>query len=271
MNARTPLDLGVSVVLYKTPMSAIAPLLADLQSGGAAKIYVVDNSPPGFDACGDRNQSEIVDRFCAGRNLGYGRAHNIAIRRSVDTYKYHLVCNPDIAIPTNTISILADYMDNHAEVGLCMPKLLGPDGEIQYCCRQSPLALDYASQIFLPRTWGKRRRDALEMRSCDYDSPMEVQCLSGCFMLFRSEVLRRVGGFDERFFMYFEDFDLSVRAGAIARNIYYPGAYVIHERQSAHRKSWHLRLAFAKSAAQYFSKWGWFATRIPKRDESLAR
>ena len=65
MKPKTPLNLGVSVVLYKTPMSVIAPLLAELQSGGAAKIFVVDNSPPGFDDSADRYQSEIVDRFCS--------------------------------------------------------------------------------------------------------------------------------------------------------------------------------------------------------------
>ena len=102
------------------------------------------------------------------------------------------------------------------------------------------------------------------MRSFDYDSPMEVQCLSGCFMFFRSEVLHRVGGFDERFFMYFEDFDLSLRSSSIARNVYFPEAYVVHERQSAHRRSWRLKLIFAQSALLYFSKWGWFSTRVPE-------
>jgi len=78
-------------------------------------------------------------------------------------------------------------------------------------------------------------------------------------MFFRSDVLRRLGGFDERFFMYFEDFDLSIRAKDLARNVYYPSAYVVHERQSAHKKSWRLKFVFAKSACLYFSKWGWIS------------
>jgi len=264
MDAKPPLSLAVSIVLYKMPMSAIAPLLADLQSAGVSKIIVVDNSPAGFDQSGDPPRSGIVERFRTGRNLGYGKAHNTAIRRSAGTYKYHLICNPDIAIPEHAISSIMEFMEANPQIGLCMPKLVGTDGEIQYCCRRSPLALDYLSQLLLPRTWGRRRRHALEMRSCDYHQRMEVPCLSGCFMFFRSDVLRRLGGFDERFFMYFEDFDLSLRSRAIAKNVYFPDTYVIHERQSAHKKSWRLKLTFARSACLYFCKWGWFATRVPK-------
>jgi GT2 family glycosyltransferase len=263
MHVKPPPSVGVSVVLYKTPMSCVAPLFADLERAGATKIFVIDNSPFGFDEAGDQYQSDVVDRIRVGQNLGYGRAHNIGIRRSVGTYKYHLICNPDISIPRDAISLMVQFMEANAEVGLCMPKLVGVDGEMQYCCRRSPLALDYISQIVLPRTWGRRRRETLEMRSCDYRLQMDVQCLSGCFMFFRSEVLRRLGGFDERFFMYFEDFDISVRSQMLARNIYFPTTHVVHERQSAHKKSWRLKLAFAKSAVLYFSKWGWLSTQVP--------
>ena len=114
MGARPPLSLSVSIVLYKTPMSAIAPLLADLQSAGAAKIFVIDNSPSGFDKSGDEYQSAVVERLCTGRNLGYGKGHNIAIRRSVGTYKYHLICNPDIAIPGQATSAGARFRQQSA-------------------------------------------------------------------------------------------------------------------------------------------------------------
>jgi GT2 family glycosyltransferase len=257
-----PFSLAASIVLYRTPMSGIATLLAQLKRAGTAKIFVIDNSPPGFDTTADRYGSEMVERICTGRNLGYGKAHNIAIARSIETYEYHLICNPDISIPPGTIAGLVDFMESHPDVGLCMPKLLGADGQMQYCCRRSPLLLDYLSQIVAPHTWGRRRKEDLEMRSQNYDERMEVQCLSGCFMLFRSDVLRRLGGFDERFFLYFEDFDLSLRSSLIAKNVYYPAASVIHERQSAHRRSWRLKRVFARSAFDYFRKWGWFSPSI---------
>ena len=240
------------------PISAIGKLLEELKRGGAAKIFVIDNSPPGFNASADQHHSEMIERVSTGRNLGYGRAHNIAIARSADVYDYHLICNPDISIPDGTLATLVDFMDRNADVGLCMPMLVDPDGGMQYCCRRSPVALDYLSQIVAPRSWGRRRRLALEMRSRDYHQLMEAPCLSGCFMLFRSSVLRRLEGFDERFFLYFEDFDLSLRASFIARNVYLPTAQIVHERQSAHRASWRLKAVFAWSAMTYFAKWGWF-------------
>jgi GT2 family glycosyltransferase len=254
-------SISASIVLYKTPISAISTLIAELRRAGVAKIFVVDNSPTGFDKSVDLYGSDLVERICTGRNLGYGRAHNIAIARTGDGYSYHLICNPDIAVPPDTIPLMTEFMESNTEVGLCMPKLVGPDGQLHYCCRRSPLALDYLSQLIMPRSWGLRRRSKLEMRYCNYDQQMEVPCLSGCFMFFRNSVLRRLGGFDERFFLYFEDFDLSLRSTKLARNVYFPRAHVVHERQSAHKKSWRLKAIFAMSAFQYFSKWGWFSTR----------
>jgi GT2 family glycosyltransferase len=262
MTENRSLDLSVSIVLYKTPMCRIAPLLDELQKARVAKVFVVDNNPPGFVESGDLDQVQHVERYCTGRNIGFGPAQNIAIRKAVGRYKYHLICNPDIELPEGALSSMMDYMERNPEVGLSMPKLVGIDGEMQFCCRRSPVALDYISQLLLPRSWGKRRRDSLEMRSYNYDEPMEVQCLAGCFMFFRSDVLRKLGGFDERFFLYFEDFDLSRRSQKLAKNIYLPSTHVVHERQSAHRKSWHLKTEFALSAIRYFTKWGWFSPRL---------
>ncbi len=242
-------------------MSAISGLIADLRRAGVDKIFVVDNSPEGFDKSAHLYGSETVERICTGHNLGYGRAHNIAIARAGGGFDYHLICNPDIAVPPDTIPLMTEFMESNTEVGLCMPKLVGSDGQLHYCCRRSPLALDYLSQLIMPRSWGRRRKATLEMRNCDYDQQMEVPCLSGCFMFFRSSVLRTLGGFDERFFLYFEDFDLSLRSTRMGRNVYFPRAYVVHERQSAHKKSWRLKMVFAMSAFLYFSKWGWFFAR----------
>lgn len=251
-------DVGVSIVIYRTPLAAIAPLIDSLKTAGAERIYVVDNGP-----VDDETAAGRVEILRPGRNLGYGKGHNLAIRRSVRLHRYHLICNPDIVLPAGALQALIGFMDANPEVGLCMPRLVGPDGQMQFCCRRSPVVQDYLSQVLLPRSWGLRRRLSLEMRSHDYLSPMEVPCLAGCFMLFRSRVLADLDGFDERFFMYFEDFDLSLRAMTRARNVYYPSVQVIHERQSAHRRSLKLKFVFARSAFQYFGKWGWFRSRPP--------
>ena len=252
-------SIAVSIVLYKTPFSEIEQLVADFLMQGVDKIFVVDNGPLEFDTFRNAPQSDLVERVRAGKNLGYGRAHNLAIARSAAArYKYHIVCNPDIDLAGNLVTTLLEYMELHTDVGLCMPKLIGTDGLEQHCCRRSPLLWDYASQVIFPRSWGRRRKYFLEMRDRDYGAAMEVECLSGCFMMFRSSILWELRGFDERFFMYFEDFDLSMRARRLARNVYLPLTHVIHGRRSEHRRSWRLRAAFAVSAIRYFSKWGIF-------------
>jgi len=266
--------LAASIVLYETPLERIEPLLSQLQAGGVAEVYIIDNTPGSPSADTARAAARLVERFAAGgsplelhypgKNLGYGRGHNIAIKRSTPKYKYHLICNPDITLGDDTLAVLHDFMESNPEVGLCMPKLVGPDGETHFCCRRSPVALDYLSQLLMPGSWGRRRKDSLEMRSCDYEQTMEVACLSGCFMFFRSEVLNPLGGFDERFFLYFEDLDLSARARKLAKNVYFPYTWVVHERQSGHRTSWRLKARFAASACRYFAKWGWVSSSADK-------
>lgn len=255
------ISVAVSIVLFKTPISEVEQLISDFLQQGVARVFVIDNSPLSFDTFANAPSTEFVEQVRVGENLGYGRAHNLAIARSVDSFKYHIVCNPDIRLASNLVATLIEYMETHLDVGLCMPRLIGSDGLEQYCCRRSPLLWDYVSQLIFPKSWGLKRKHSLEMRDCDYAEIMEVECLSGCFMMFRSSVLRELGGFDRRFFMYFEDFDLSMRAKRFARNIYLPLTYAIHGRRSEHRRSWRLRIAFAISAIQYFAKWGVFWKR----------
>jgi GT2 family glycosyltransferase len=94
-----------------------------------------------------------------------------------------------------------------------------------------------------------------------YDHELQPECLSGCFMFLRSEVLARIGGFDERFFMYFEDFDLSRRVRKASGTLYYPRVGIVHEHRSGHRRSLRLLRIFATSALLYFNKWGWWESR----------
>ena len=249
MIANQQIDIAVSIVLFKTPISENEQLIAYFLKQGVKKVFVVDNSPPRFDTFGDTRASEFVEHVRAGKNLGYGRAHNLAITRSVDKFKYHIVCNPDIALANDLVAILTGYMEAHLDVGLACLDLIGTDGLGNIAAADRRCCRDYLSQLIFPKTLGLRRKHLLEMRDRNYAQIMEVECLSGCFMMFRSSVLRELAGFDSGFFMYFEDFDLSMRAKRIARNMFLPFTYVIHERRSEHRRSWRLRVAFRDLSA----------------------
>jgi hypothetical protein len=257
--AQTTLSLGASIVLYRTAACAVAPLVRDLLAQGAGRVYLIDNSGGSFDAFRGWPGHERVVTLSSPRNLGYGSGNNLAIRTSVMQHKYHLVCNPDITLGPGVLPMLYALMEDRPEVGLCMPRVVGTDGSVQHLCKRSPVAIDYLSRLLPPRSWSQRRRFRMEMRDHSYEEEMEADCLSGCFMFFRSSVLAALHGFDERFFLYFEDFDLSRRSRRIATNLYYPRAQVVHVHAREHRRSWRVRMHFVLSAVRYFSKWGWFA------------
>lgn len=258
MSGAAPLSLGVSIVLYRTKIREIDTLVRQLLEQGAAMIYLVDNSPPSFETFGDWVPPERVQINRVGRNLGYGRGHNIPIRESARHFRYHLICNPDILLGPGVLDALYDVMERRSEVGLVMPRVRGPDGEQHYLCKRAPSPLDYLPSSLTPRGWRTRRRAHFEMRDYSYDEEMHPECLSGCFMFMRASVLERLGGFDDRFFMYFEDFDLSRRVRRIADTLYYPRVHVIHEHRRGHRRSLRLLRIFGTSAVHYFNKWGWW-------------
>jgi GT2 family glycosyltransferase len=251
-------SIGASIVLYRTPVQSVETLIHALLEQGASRVYLIDNSPLSFPTFERWSAPDKVTVIRHGRNVGYGAGHNLAIRESIQRHSYHLVSNPDIHLGPGVLSALKNLLDSRPDVGLAMPRILGLDGEQALLCKRAPSPVDFIPAPLVPSAWRKRRRAYFEMRDHSYDREFEVECLSGCFMFFRSSILARTDGFDERFFMYLEDFDLSRRARRIARNLYFPGVHVVHEHKRGHAGSWKLRWAFARSILTYFSKWGWF-------------
>jgi len=105
-----PLSLGASIVLYRTPVRSILPLVEQFLAQGVSLLYLIDNSPAGFDAFAGWEPPERVVTIATRINLGYGRANNIAIRDSVRRHEFHLVCNPDITLGANLLTELCDYL-----------------------------------------------------------------------------------------------------------------------------------------------------------------
>ena len=192
------------------------------------------------------------------RNIGFGAAHNIAIK--LGKGKYHLVLNPDIIFTENTIEKLINFMEENSDVGLVSPKIIFPDGRIQYLCKRSPCLFDLCLRRFTPgflQNLFKKRIDYFEMRETGYNKIMDVPYLSGSFMLFRRSILEKIGGFDENFYMYFEDADITQRAAEISRTVFYPYTSVIHLWERGSHKNIKLLFISLVSTAKYFNKWGW--------------
>jgi GT2 family glycosyltransferase len=255
--------LNISIVLYHNREEQIKKAIkSGLNTDLNITLYLVDNSST--DSLGEleRIDKRIVYIF-NNSNLGFGKAHNIALKKSIEkNIPYHLVLNPDVYFEKGILEELYDFMENNKDVGLVIPKVLYPDGNIQYLCKLLPTPLDLFGRRFLNfgpfKKIVEKRNEIYELRFTGYDKIMEVPYLSGCFMFIRTEVLKKVGLFDERFFMYLEDTDLSLRIHRIAKTVYYPYVYIYHEYGKGSYKSLKLLYYHIKSAIKYFNKYGWF-------------
>lgn len=225
------------------------------------KLYVVDNSSN--DELRDFVKDNARIRYIHSLNLGYGSGHNVAIRKSIeDKSDYHVVLNPDIYWEGDVIGELARYMDDNPDVGQVMPKIVYPDGSTQYLCKLLPTPMDLIGRRFIPiKSYQDKHDYKYELHWTGYDRLMEVPSLSGCFMFMRISVLKQVGAFDERFFMYAEDLDLCRRIGEISGTMYYPDVSVVHEYEKGSYKNKKLLKYHISSIIKYFNKWGWLFDR----------
>ena len=249
-------NLNVSIVLFNSDITQITNLIKILQANRSFnKIYLVDNSPSRNNLFNVSNENYIY----TGKNIGYGAGHNIAIKKTIDEgVKYHLVLNPDVYFDESTICKIVKFIDSNENIGLLMPKIVYPDGKIQHLCKLLAAPLDLFGRRFIPfKKFVAKRNYKYELLFTGYDKTMQVPSLSGCFMFMRTEVLKNVGGFDERFFMYCEDVDLSRRIGQIAKTVFYPEVEVIHNYEKGSYKNLKLLKYHILSAIKYFNKWGW--------------
>lgn len=270
--------LRVSIVSYASDEAQLGTALrtllaacrAPLRDGRlvAVDIVLVDNGPaPAERIKLDRliaavapvvPPGAIVRRAGRGDNVGFGGGHNSTIAADSE---FHLVLNPDVELDEDALSAALRFMDEHPECGLLAPAIRGEDGAPQYLCKRYPSILDLLLRGFAP-TWVRerfRRRLAhYEMRDVIGDRVVwQPAIVSGCFMLARTPLLERLQGFDPAYFLYFEDFDFSLRAGALSRVAYVPAVRVVHHGGNAARKGSRHIFLFVRSAVTFFNHHGW--------------
>ena len=164
--------LNVSIVLYRPDWQQVTDLATViLLSNHVRRIYLIDNSPAPTSL--ESLDSRITYRHnpC---NMGYGAAHNIAIRESIyDDVPFHLVINPDIILTREALETMLQFIAQHPEVGSLMPRVTYPDGQLQHLCKLLPTPLDVFGRRFLPAKWMRRRNSRYELtakcRENDYD------------------------------------------------------------------------------------------------------
>lgn len=252
--------ITASLVLYKNEKVDVENICRLICGEIIHKLYVIDNSPSDELGTSISVISDKIVYLFNGTNLGYGAAHNIGIKKAIEEkVDYHVVINPDISFSKGIFKSLAMYMGENHNCGLVMPKVVYPNGDIQYLCKLLPTPWDLFGRRFLPlKKYNRNTNYKYELIFSGYDKIMWVPSLSGCFMFMRVDVLRKIGGFDERFFMYAEDLDLSRRIGTISDTIFNPNIIVMHGYDKGSYKSWKLLRFHIFSVFKYFNKWGWF-------------
>ena len=252
--------ITASIVLYNTNESQLSRVLdCIIQSTVFDRIILVDNSPTKLPS--KLMHLPHLTYIHVGKNLGYGAGHNIAIREIIDQSEFHFVLNPDIYFEPVAIHQMIGRMRQDESIGQLMPKVVYPDGSLQYLCKLIPTPFDLIIRRFLRgslKELARKKVENFELRFTGYNREMDVPYLSGCFMLFRISALKKVGLFDERFFMYPEDIDITRRMHAQFRTLFFPDATIVHDHAQESYKSKKMLWIHLFNLIKYFNKWGWF-------------
>ncbi len=267
--------LDITLVTYAPDLHLLARVLVHLgralrhasQHGGLteARLALVDNGPgtgwrEPLRAVLETAQLPATAELLSGQgNVGYGAGHNLAFQTCGGDV--HLILNPDVLLEEDALSAGLAFLSAHPEAGLVTPAAWGGNGQRQYLCKRYPTVLDLALRGFAPgwlRRWFQTRLDRYQWRdrtgaAVCWDPPIA----SGCFMLCRRAALDRVGGFQPEYFLYFEDFDLSLRLGKVTRLVYVPRVRVVHLGGHAARKGVRHIGLFLRAAAIFFNRHGW--------------
>lgn len=265
--------IAIAVTVFHTADATLTGFFSSLAAaadgvrrerpGSSVELIVVDNSVGGQD--GPRLRALLATagaslawRLLTGHgNVGYGAANNLALLRCDAAYL--IVANPDLVIAEDALVRLLDAFEAHPEAGLISPCFV-EDGRRGHLCKRYPSLAVVLGRGFLPdmlrKPIARQLRDyGMGDRSPDEDfwDPLTV---SGAFMAFRSAVFKAVGGFDERFFLHFEDVDLSLRVAAKARLFYASSVEMQHGGGYTARRGWPMIAHFGRSAIRFWAKHG---------------
>ncbi len=259
-----PKKVSATIVTYRgyeKAYKAVESLLR-FTKGVELTLYIVDNASKDGTAKKLKEAFPSIQLIEMEKNKGFGDGHN-AVLPFLDS-DYHAVVNPDILLDRDVLTELSDYLNSNPDVGLVTPKILNLDGSDQELPKRNPTVLSLLGRRIL-RSRLQAEVEYYQMKDKDLSVPTDIEFATGCFFLIRTPLFQELKGFDTRFFMYYEDMDITRRVRKTARAVYFPSSYVYHawERSSAHSLKffWILIVGMFK----YFGKWG-YQFRYPKKE-----
>lgn len=220
------------------------------------KVFVIDNNS-------HDNTVSIIKKFFPQvkllelpNNIGFGAAHNKVAELLDSDYNYHVIINPDIRFNSDALTELYLFMESNKDIALVVPKFLNENGTEQYTPKLQPKLKYMLSGRFSAKSaYFKRLRDEYTFKDKEITEPVDVGFCSGCLMFIRTSVFKAVGGFDERYFLYSEDADLTRMAVKYGRTVYNPSVSVTHLWERGYLKSKKLFFIQIKSMFKYLRKW----------------
>ena len=269
--------LSIAIVTYRPDIELLARCLESLHTASefarrkeclsGISLVLLDNStnPQICDRLSELLYTttnppwETAQVLATPGNLGYGRAHNLAITNT--HAKYHLVLNPDVLLEEDAIHNALQFMEQHLSIALLTPAAVNEHGKKEYLNKRHPGFLTLMIRGFAPALLKNRLQDKIsyyEMLDLNPDTVhYDIPLASGCFMFFRTSTLKKLGGFSDKFFLYFEDYDLSIRTHGYGRIAYVPSVKITHFGGGAARKGLTHILLFTRSAITFFNLHGW--------------
>ena len=256
-------DFTTCIVTYNTEQEELNRILNCFKNIKLKfKLWISDNSEKDILRNFIENFSDDRIKYIFNNsNKGFGAGHNIVLQKLIEENEkseFHLMINADVFFEENTIEKIIAYMRKNSDIGQIGPRIYESNGEINRSCRLLPTPLNLIFRRFFPVKSIVEKMDySYEMKWYDYKSIIEVPILSGCFIFVRTDILKDIGVFDERYFMYMEDYDLCRRIGKKYKVVFYPKVNIVHKHGKASYKSRKMMIIHIKSAIKYFNKWGW--------------
>ncbi|WP_420897680.1 glycosyltransferase [Candidatus Methylopumilus universalis] len=234
-------DLSVSVVYFDTPMEIFLKTIESLlnSKGLRLSIFIINNSKKVLpkEILGNKK----IHVLNTHANIGFGSAHNIVILGSLNS-RFHLCLNPDVSFEPNLLkSMISSF--NWERIGFLIPAIKFYNGKHHFSFRPFPGLFDFFKSKFF--------KYSVKHSPGFYP----VECVSGCFLLAQTRDFQKLGGFDERFFLYMEDVDISRRMHKLKNNYFSSQFSIVHRFERGSSKSIKLFLIHLNSFLKYLIKW----------------
>lgn len=249
-------EVTVSIVTYNSAneISSLMKSLEECNNFNKIGVYVVDNASTD-------NTIEILETdfpwahiYKSESNLGFGRGHNIVINHV--NSKYHIIVNPDIRVEKDTFDIAIKYMTEQPDVVVITPFVRNIDGSQQYLPKKNPSLKYLIGGLFEKHSkLCEKLRDEYTLKNEKVTGCIDVEFCTGCFMITRTAALKKVGGFDDIYFLHFEDADLTRELRKIGRAVYNPNIVVTHKWERDNKKINKSFWIALKSMYIYLRKW----------------